>query len=56
MMGQPHNTLSEWEFGIYCLRAEVVSGRKLSPAEMVAAVDDASSSDDALPMAMGALE
>ena len=35
------NSLSCWELVIDCLRAEVVSGRKLTPDEMLSAIDAA---------------
>jgi len=39
MTPAPHDTLSEWQFAITCLRAEAEAGRKLTPTEMVEAVD-----------------
>jgi hypothetical protein len=34
-----NNSLACWELAIVCQRAEVEAGRKLTPAEMLAAVD-----------------
>ena len=39
-MIEPRDTLSEWQLAVSCLRAEVEAGRKLTPAEMIAAIDD----------------
>ena len=39
MTDHPHDTLSEWELAVSCLRVEVEAGRKLTPSEMLAAVD-----------------